>query len=253
MRIFWRFASDSGTVTATSTADGYSVDELQRSTLAPVWKSEGSTSAVDQVITIDLGSAQAITAFALLGHNLQDTATTASVTLTYASDSGFTTGTGTISGTSVTDDNWYEYFASISRQYWRVTIPKAAAANQIEAGRVVLGSHYTPSYALRPGFSIGAGSSTARTLQVNAGQRYSSLGVTPRVMAGTMPGLSDTDYDEITLLQQTYQNATPFIVSLNWETDPTRRSIYGTLSSVRPLANVAVDKWEWNLSIREVF
>ena len=250
MRIFWRFASDSGTVTTSSTADGYSADDLQRANVNPVWKSEDSLTT--ETITIDLGSSQQIDAFALLNHNLGDVLAISGVEIEYATDSGFTTGTGTVSGVGLTSPNWYEFFGTVSRRYWRINMTKLSSSSQIEAGRVLLGSAYVPTYATRPGFTLGSGASTTRKIRTNSGSIYSSIGVAPRVLSGTLPGLDDDDYDEITTLQETYQDGIPFVVSLNWETELARRTVYGTLTSTRPLTNVAIDKWEWQLSVREV-
>lgn len=253
MRIFWRDASVGGTVTSENgTADGFSVLDLQRSNLDPVWKSKAVETS--ERINIDLGSAQTIEGFALLNHDLATTADTANVTITYASDSGFTTGLGSIGALNVTDTNWYQYFAAISRQFWRITIPKLGADTDLQpsAGRLMLGPVFTPSHGVRPGYLLGPGSATSRIVETTSGGKYGSLGVTPRVLSGTMPGLSDADFDEINLLQSINQNVVPFIVSLNWESAPVRETIYGAFTRVRPMTNVAVVKREFTLSIKEL-
>lgn len=251
MRLFWRFNSDDGTPTASSTANGYDVVNLQRSALLPGWKSEAVLN--EEELVVDLGSPQSISAFALLGHNLATTAELSTVTLEYANDVGFTVAPGSIT-VSVTDDNWYQFFGVQTRQFWRVTIPKlgGVVTHQPAAGRLVLGEQFSPTYALRPGYQLGGGSTNTATISTRGGQLYSSLGETFRVLSGTMPGLSDADFDEIETLKKTYSTGVPFIVALDWETDPTRSTVYGVQTSTTPMMNVAIDKWEWPLRIVEV-
>jgi hypothetical protein len=231
-------------MTAATTADGYDVVNLQRPALAPGWKS--GTSTADEKITVDLGSAQSISAFALINHDL----TTETLELEYATDSGFTTGTGTVT-LSLTSDNWYQFFGAVTRRYWRLKITKALATDTVSAGRMVLGQQFTPTYAFRPQYASGNASDTSQGVRTRGGQYYSTDGVRLRTLRGVMPGLSDTDYDEIELLKRTYGTSTPFILALNWETDPTRLTLYGHLTGLAAMQNVAVDKWEWNVSMRE--
>jgi hypothetical protein len=245
MEIFWRFASDDGTATATTTADGYDVVNLQRPTLSPGWK---STATASQVLTFDLGSAQAISGFALLGHDL--VAGTDTATLQAASDSGFTTDVVNFT-VNLTDTNWYQFFGSQTRQYWRTTLNKTSGGSSISAGRMVLGPTYTPTHGLRPSYRQGPSVDTSSNVRTRGGQRYSSIGETLRSLSGVMPGLNDTDYDEIALLESTYGTHTPFIISVDFASAPTRKTLYGHLTSLTPFANVARTLWEWNFNMVE--
>jgi hypothetical protein len=81
--------------------------------------------ASGQTLTIDLGAAVSLSGFALLNHNLA--AAAGLVAVTYASDAGFTTGTGTAKAASTLNvDEPYQkdtvlQFPAVSRRYWRLT------------------------------------------------------------------------------------------------------------------------------------
>jgi hypothetical protein len=87
-------------------------------------------SAAQTDIDIDLGSAQAVTGWALVNHNI----TGVTVTLFGDSVSPPTTSRDTIAATGV---DFLRTFASLSLRYWRIRIPVMASAPRI--GEVLLG------------------------------------------------------------------------------------------------------------------
>ena len=245
MKLFWRYASDAGTFTAGSTADGYSVANLQHSALAPGWKSDVLVAA--DSLTCDMGSTQAISAFALIGHNLTPGSDT--VVLEGADDSAFSSGVVTIAAT-LTANSWFEYFSTQNKRYWRVVITKSAAGNQASAGRMVLGAYYTIPGLLR-GYKFGPGADTSKAVVTRGGQTYGSLGAVSKVFQGSINNLTDAQMDEITELEIAYAKAMPFIVSLDWANKPVDKSLYGTIASVNPFTDFMVTKGIWKLSMRE--
>ena len=245
MRLFWRFSSDDGTMTASSTADGYDVIALQRSALAPGWKSKALVAA--ETLTCDLGSAQQVTAFSLIGHNLVPGSDT--VVLEAADDAGFSVGLVAISVT-LTAVDWYEYFAVQTKRYWRVSITKSASGNQATAGRFLLGKHYTIT-GLAPQFLLGPGADTSTIITTLGGQTYGSLGVVSRVLRGNMRGFDNDDADELEELEVTYGRVFAFVVSVDWENKPVKKSIYGLITSITPFADFARSRWKWPLAMKE--
>jgi hypothetical protein len=247
MRLFWRFASDQGAVTATSTAGAlYAAANLQRDVLAKKWKS-GATLATE-TITLDLGAALPVTAFALWGHNITEDDT---LTLTYASDSGFTADTGTI---SVTWREWYllEFFASITRRYWKLDILKDASSDIKYAGRLMVGTHYELSSSLRsPGDTSGISKAAAgKTVVTEGGQSYSDISVGLEQLGGDIVGLTAADVDEIETLKDTYLTAVSFVAAADWS-DLKRRVLYGKLTNLAPTPTVGPDAWSWRFSQKE--
>lgn len=108
-------------------SSGYTTDrdKLNDGKQDEVAAGSSSAQASGQTLTINLGSAQAVAAIALLSHNLATGACT--VAVTYADDSGFTTGTGTAKAASTIntsapyDKDTVLQFPSVTKQYWRLT------------------------------------------------------------------------------------------------------------------------------------
>ena len=245
MRVFWQFSSDDGTFTASSTADGFDVADLQRSTLSPPWKSKALV--VGETLTVNLGSAQQVTAFSLLGHNLVVGSDT--VVLEAADDAAFAVGLVAISVT-LTADNWFEYFPQQTKQYWRLSITKSASGNQVFAGRFLLGKNFTIP-GLAPGYTLGPGADTSDSVTTKAGQTYGNLGVVSRRLRGSINALTNDDIDELREMQESVGRIFAFVVSIDFENKPVEKSIYGTLNSVAPFTNFAVTRWAWRLAMRE--
>lgn len=113
--------------TAFTWSSGYTTDRtlLNDGYQDQVAAGSSSAQASGQTLTINLGSAQAVVGFALLNHNLSSGACT--VAVTYADDSGFTTGTGTAKSASTIntsapyDKDTILQFPSVTKQYWRLT------------------------------------------------------------------------------------------------------------------------------------
>jgi hypothetical protein len=249
MKFIWRFTSDAGTVTASSTAKaGTAAKNLQRDALSKKWQSGGTLAT--ETITFDLGLAQPITSFALWGHNITETET---ITLEYADDSGFTTGTGTV---AVTWRETYllEFFASVTKRYWRLSVLKDAAADVKEAGRMVLGPYYELTNSLRtPGDSYGTGRTAAdKDVRTEGGVKYSDLGVPLDGMSGTITGLTEDDVDEVELLKKTYQTSQSFVAAADWDVRK-RRVLYGSFDNLRKPQSVSPTRWSitWNMTGQE--
>ena len=247
MRLFWRFASDAGTITATSTAAaGFAAANLARDTLSKLWRS-GAVLATE-TITVDLGSAIAATAFALWGHNITEDDT---LTLTYASDAGFTTDTGTI---PITWREGYllEFFDEVTRQHWKLDILKDAASDVKQAGRIMIGPHYELTTTLRaPGETFGGGAVAAgKQIRTEGGSSYGDISVALDKMKGTITGLSADDVDEIETMKDTILNAKSFVAAADWD-DLQRRVQYGRLDGLAPPTSVARTAFQWNFAQTE--
>ncbi len=125
----------------------------------------------------------------LLAHNLEADDT---ITLRYASDAGFTADVGTVpvtfrAGTLI------EFFASVTRQYWRLEIDLASSGlttEQREAGRLLLGDHYQMERNVALGWSgPQIVQDTTRSARTEGGQRYSDLGVGLRSLRAQFTGV----------------------------------------------------------------
>ncbi|MHA1809374.1 MAG: discoidin domain-containing protein [Candidatus Heimdallarchaeaceae archaeon] len=246
-RLFWRFASDSGTASSSGAESGYPVTNVQTATLSSEWRSDGTDTT--DTITIDLGSAQSISACAVLKHNFEDDFVQ-DLTLRYASDSGFSSDVGTETLTFENLTDVYHYFTAVSRRYWRLEIDKGSVVDYTSVGRFVLGDHTNLTYTLRRGGSYGIYDSTSSRVITEGGQIYGDIGVSVNTISGVLIA-SESERTEIEALKDTYQTVTPFIFSADWENYPTTRSIYGIFDSMSVPVKVAPSYWEYNLDIRQ--
>lgn len=100
-------------------------DRLNDDVMDELAAGSSSAQASGQTLTVDLGSAQSVSAVALLNHNLASGACT--VAVTYADDSGFTVGTGTAKAASTvptsapSNKDMVLQFPAVSKRYWRLT------------------------------------------------------------------------------------------------------------------------------------
>ena len=243
--IFWRFASDAGTITTSSATSEAPITNLQDNILANIWQSDGTDLA--DVITVDMGSAVEVGAFAFLDH---DIIASDVLLLEFASDSGFTTDTGTVSVT-FNANTLLEYFTPVTRQYWRLTITKLATPAR-QAGRLLLGEFFALAHSTRePGASWGLSKSTGSKVTTDGGQIYGNLGAQLLMMSGTIGALTDLEYDEIEALKEAYGEVVPFIFSAAPVNDLYGRSIYGVFSKLPQFQSYKPDLWTLNLSMQE--
>jgi hypothetical protein len=246
-RLFWRFASDDGTFSDPEALANYPVGNLKIDALSKKWKSAPDSGGVVQV-TVDLGSAQAISAFAFLNHNLLSGD---SALLRYADDSGFSVGVGTQSIT-FHEDTFIEYFTEVTKRYWRLEITVAnSAITEVEAGRLVLGPHYQFERNVAPSFSGPATTQdTTRNIRTRGGQRYSDEGTRLRTFRGQFTALRNADFVELEALRQAYGTSKSLVISQLWEDYPVVRTLYGSIDSLSPSDNAPGTADRWNMSLR---
>jgi hypothetical protein len=246
-RLFWRFPSDAGVFTDPEVLANYPVSNLKIDALSKKWKSAPDSGGGIQ-ITVDLGSAQAISAFALLGHTISSGD---SILLRYADNAAFTVGFGNIALT-YHENTLIEYFTEVTKRYWRLIITVAdSATTEIEAGRMVLGPHYQFERNVAPGWSgPGTSEDTSRNVRTRGGQRYSDEGSRLRTFQGSFTGLRDADFIELEALYDNYGTAKSFIISQLWEDYPVRRTLYGSLVRLGGTANTGGTANKWNFPIR---
>jgi hypothetical protein len=222
--LFWRFASDAGTITASSEGAQFTAAKLQDNILSNKWISDGTDN--NDILTVDLGAAETVSAFGFLNHNIEAADT---LTLEYASDSGFTTDTGTVTVT-YNASTIIEYFTPVARRYWRFTIAKGGIGSR-EAGRLLLGEYYALARSMQdPGYSFGLAQTTGDKVTTDGGQIYANIGTATQMMQGVIQGLNDDEYDEIEALKNAYGEAVPFIFTAAPTSRKYRSTIYGVFS-----------------------
>ncbi len=137
MRISYTNLIDAGTAPTVLTEDLlYPLENLQNQRLAKRWR---STTPTAQTIIFDLGSAQAIDTLAVLGHNLQGSATV--IVEAHTSDSWGTPALSAISLTYNTGAILRYLSAPETYRYWRYTLDDPTNTDgYVEAGILWLGT-----------------------------------------------------------------------------------------------------------------
>lgn len=137
MRMFATNLIDAAaTVLSSSSADAnYPLANLKNELRGLLWKT-GVAVALEYVV-FDLGSAQAVTSFIILDHDLLGTETLVKIQGNATDSWGAPTFSQTI--TVVVGAPITTVFASQSFRYWRFTFTKPAAANTRQFGRLFLG------------------------------------------------------------------------------------------------------------------
>jgi hypothetical protein len=125
------------------------------------------------------------------------------------------------------------------------------STNQIYAGVLVLGPHYVTSYGLKRNYFLGSGVTLTDSIRTGGGQKYANLKATLKVLRGKFPTLSDADMAELDELQIINSTGKPFIVAIAWESEPVKKTLYGTLDGVTPFMDSALDRWDWPLKMTE--
>lgn len=245
MKVFWRFASDVAEVTVSSTETGYRASNMQLNSPSSLWKSQATLAT--ETMTWAQDAAVTVSAFALGNHNFLDTFT---LTLEYADDLAFSAGVEIIPVTF--RNEWLlEYFTGINKQYGRLTVLKDAASTAITAGRLLSGDHYELERSVAVGYSIGPGLDTTKKVRTEGGVLYSDIGIMMDRLTGKLVGLPQADHDELVELQNTYRTGVPFLVSVDYDSFPLSKTIYGTLDKTARPVNIAGDKWNFDWPMTE--
>lgn len=143
-----RIAASTSTLSASSTASGYSADNFGNGKPGYPWIQ--SAAALDSTITVDLGSALANTFVSYHGHNLDSGVT--SITLASDDNSGFTSATSRATPVKASP-SFYATFASFSERYVRTTF-NGTNGSAIWLGEWVLGTSSTLTNAQLAEWSI---------------------------------------------------------------------------------------------------
>lgn len=122
----------STSMTALTTAAGYPIANVQDQRLTKKWKSDASTT---QTVVIDLGSAQAVTAMAIVSHNI---ASTASI-IVNANATDVWTAPSVIESLTWNSGMIIKFISSQSYRYWQFAFSGLTQA--VSIGRLWLGTY----------------------------------------------------------------------------------------------------------------
>lgn len=249
-RLFWRFPSDAAATIAASTEGSQGeVENLLYSDLDSCWITTGAGTA--ETVTLDLGSAQSISAFALLGHDFTGTETAVQICGNSANSWASPAFTHDCTYRA---DNLVEFFAVKSYRYWRFRFTKANATDIRSAGRLLLGPYYELTRGLRQD-SLEVGSDDlSETRVTQGGQRFADIRASFGKLSCGFVGLDDTDTAELRTLARTYGRHTPWILSVDHDHHPADLMLYGVLEdmvSTKGRTWAYGHLWDFDVSLAE--
>ncbi len=202
MRIAYLNLIDAGSAPTALTTDLlYPVENMQNQRLSKRWR---STDASAQTIVINLGSAQAVDTLAILGHNLQGSATV--IVEAHTSDSW---GTPALSAISLTYNAGaiLKYLASAETyQYWRYTLNDPTNTDgYVETGRPWLGTFLAIDPSSLDSFTVTKRRSDTVTYGRDR-QKYATEGVGWREFNLTFPRTGGTALTAVQTMYDTVGN-----------------------------------------------
>ena len=159
IRFLYNNLADTASLTESSEVETLPIENIQDSRLGCRWRSTGT----DENIVLDLGSAQSIDSFAILGHNISSSVTVLKIQ-GHTSDSWGSPDVdidlldpqGGGGSYNVYDSKFILwYLSSASKRYWRIVITDDSNPDAyLEIGRVFLGAYFEPSTGARQGLTI---------------------------------------------------------------------------------------------------
>ncbi len=249
MRIAYANLIDAGSAPTALTTDLlYPVENMQNQRLAKRWR---STDASAQTIVVNLGSAQAVDTLAILGHNLQGSATV--IVEAHTSDSW---GTPALSAITLTYNAGaiLKYLAAAQTfQYWRYTLNDPTNTDgYVEVGRPWLGEYLAIDPSSLTAFTVGKRRSDTVTYGRDR-QKYATEGVGWREFDLSFPRTAGTALTAILSMVDTVGLHSSFIFS-NFDslrTYPIVEPCYVSLTSDIAFKHTKYMKFTYNLTMEE--
>jgi hypothetical protein len=217
----------SGTVTASAATAGLPVTNVQDDLVRKVYR---STTASNEWIKFDMGSATTINALGIINHNI----TLGSVVKWQgnASDSwaspslntNLTVATDSL-GANVLKIGHY-YVTNQSYRWWRLYVePGTGNASPVDIGRIMAGRYIEPSRNIRDGFSITV-KDPSRGMPTVGRQAYWTTRRSFSELNYNVARVDEQQADEFTALYNQVGLHTPFIISLDPTTRPSHNTFY---------------------------
>jgi hypothetical protein len=218
--------------TASGTATGFPVTNVQEQRLSVRWR---SVTATAQSVVIDFGTAVTIDTAAILGHNISSGASTISV-LTASDGSTWST-----IGTLVHNADAMLVFASATNRYFKFSIDDPLNTDgYVEAGRLWLGSYVTISPSSLLDFRVVKRRSDMVTIGKNR-QKYAVPGEGWRRFEMSFPATGGSMLTAIQTMYDTVGNHSSVIFS-NFDDLTTYDLVYPVYASIEGDLSFTHDK-----------
>lgn len=221
MRLSYNNLLDNATLTASSEIAGYEVENVQDQRLTKKWYSDTTTT---QTVIVDLGSAQTVTAVAILAHNITSSATI----IVNGNAVNVWTSPSVIESLTWNSDIIFKFITGGSYRYWRFSF--SGLTDGVEIGRLWLG----PYDSIDPSSTLDFKVTKVRSDTVVYGksrQKYASPGVGWRRVEYSFPPTATTTLSVIESLYETSGNHSSFLF-MNFDSltsYPLVKPLYGSL------------------------
>ena len=186
-RFMWRnLINEISSVTLTATSATVPVANLAHHQLGKAWRTSGITS---ESITINLGTtSEPVKSVCVAGHNLTKNGT---VEILHSTDNiTFTSlGVKTVGSAKIVTF----FFASLSKQYWRITLKDTTNPdNFIKVGRIFLGDYWEPAAQIMRQWSVEVVDETSMEKSIG-GQKWRNIRDSFNRVSFRLPHLSKSE------------------------------------------------------------
>lgn len=274
LRIIYDNVVDSATLTASTSASGLPVTNLQKEQKGYVWRS----TATSATITATWTTSQALGGVALPFCNLSNTATIQIKVYTNAGDASPVLDTGVKSAAAYTPtDLWgglssiatgvnaYNYgggtyarswFAETTGKKLEIIISDTSnPSGYIELSRVVCGKYWAPEFNTSFGLSIGY-VDTSEQIRTESGNLITSNGTVHKTMNFELAWLTDTDRARMLSILRGNGLRKPLFISLFPDDDDVTKEqnfqIYGKLSNLAQVTHPIYTIYSSSIDIQEI-
>lgn len=267
LRMVYDNAADTATITASSTAGSLAATNLQTDMKSEVWRSNNVLTGVD--ITMTWAAAKRINMVALPFNNFTAAATmrvrgyTLSGDSVAAYDATFNACTGALTVGGV---NTFAYGGGTYASAWlpsvgtwqKLIVTLADSTNPsgyLEAGRIVCGEYWSPTYTAEAGAELGV-NDTTKNERSDAGDLRSDRGIIYKILKFDLNFLTTSDRDKLFTLLRANGAYKPVYISLVPEStdaqDEQIFQIYGKLVKAGSLKYQLMNQFVTQLEIEEV-
>lgn len=272
LRIIYDNVIDSASLTASTAASGLPATNLQRDQKGLVWRSTSTTAT----LTATWSTAQTLSGVVLPFCNLSAAATIRVRVYTNTGDTTPVRDTGTVSarafapgdiwgGAAPTSVNSYSFGGGSYARCWftsavgrklEITLTDSGnTSGYLEAGRLVAGAYWAPTYNTNFGVSIGYSDTSTQT-RTEAGNLVSVIKPIHRTMSFDLQWLTDTDRVRMLSILRGNGLRKPLFVSVFPEdTDAAKEQnyqLYGKMPSLSSITHPLYTIYSTSLSLEEI-
>jgi hypothetical protein len=272
LRIIYDNVIDSASLTASTAAGGLPATNLQRDQKGLVWRSTGTSAT----LTATWSTAQTLSGVVLPFCNLSANATIRVRVYTNTGDTTPVRDTGTVNarayapgdiwgGAPSTSVNAYSFGGGSYARCWftsavgrklEITLTDSGnPSGYLEAGRLVCGAYWSPTYNTNFGVGIGYVDTSTQT-RTESGNLVTTIKPTHRTLNFDLQWLTDADRERMLSILRGNGLRKPLFVSVFPEDASAAKEqnyqLYGKMSGLNPITHPLYTVYSSSLSLEEI-